>query len=74
MGSMMPGNPKNDTGVVFSSPVDMLPDTASATLKVWHESPDKGRVEVVSASLPDVGEREDGVRWHEGLRLQPQAQ
>ena len=31
-----------------------LPDTVSATLKYWQQTPDKARVEVVSSSIPSV--------------------
>lgn len=36
-------------------PIAQLPDTASATIKVWKQSPDKARVELAQSSLPAVG-------------------
>ena len=32
--------------------VDKLPDSASATIKSWHQSPDKARVEVQASTIP----------------------
>ena len=32
-----------------------LPDSVSATVKVWKQSPDKARVEIATSSLPGVG-------------------
>lgn len=32
-----------------------LPDSVSATVKVWKQSPDKARIEVANSSLPGVG-------------------
>ncbi len=34
--------------------LDQLPDTVSASIKYWQQTPDKARVEVVSSSIPNV--------------------
>lgn len=56
--SMMPGmTPGKMGGQGATGAKDwtaQLPDTAATTLKVWRQAPDKGRVEVQSASLPGV--------------------
>jgi outer membrane lipoprotein-sorting protein len=44
--------PPDPTNVKARDPLAKLPDSASATLKYWRQSPDKVRVEVDSASIP----------------------
>lgn len=54
LSSFMPEMPKDMPGMAGKDPVSMLPDLVSITLKVWRESPDKGRVEVESSTLPGM--------------------
>lgn len=53
---MMPmmGGKNGKGGDQVGQGIDRLPDTASATLKVWRQSPDKGRIEVDKSSIPNT--------------------
>lgn len=46
--------------------INSLPDTASATLKVWKQSPDKARVEVEKSSIPDTS---GAILVHDGQKV-----
>lgn len=48
---MMPGQAGGKGGMDWSA---KLPDSVSASLNVWKQSPDKLRVEVASASIPEA--------------------
>jgi outer membrane lipoprotein-sorting protein len=57
-GFMQAGKPTTSSsesaGMMGSKGLDQLPDSVSATLKYWQQTPDKARVEVVSSSIPNV--------------------
>jgi outer membrane lipoprotein-sorting protein len=48
---MMPGQARGKGGMDWSA---KLPDSVSASLNVWKQSPDKLRVEVANASIPEA--------------------
>ncbi|HYP38968.1 MAG TPA: hypothetical protein VEX13_01280, partial [Chloroflexia bacterium] len=48
---MMPGKAGSRAGMDWSA---KLPDSVSASLNVWKQSPDKLRVEVANASIPEA--------------------
>src|SRR6476620_8341352 len=51
MGKSAPaGGTKGMAGIDFSQ----LPDSASATINIWRQSPDKMRADIVTASYPEI--------------------
>jgi|GEM_PF-1560801 len=59
---MMPGM-SSDKG---AKSISSLPDTASATLKVWKQAPDKARVEVEKSSIPNTS---GAILVHDGQKV-----